>query len=177
MRCRKFPHHGAPYGAYDANMTRDSAAPVAPTLRHVSTIAIEVDEPIDLGEGADGWRRIIPILSGTATGEISGRVLPGGADFQSRRPDGVTELEARYPIETGDGTRLEVINEAIRAGSAEDIQRLMVGEPVDPARIYFRGTPRLRAPEGQWEWVNRTLFVATGVRRPDAVELTVFAIE
>lgn len=157
-------------------MTFDSSAPIAPSLRHVTTIKVAVAEPIDLGEGADGWRRIVPILSGTATGAISGRVLAGGADFQVRRPDGVTELEARYAIESDDGTCIEVTNLAIRAGSAEDIERLMVGEPVDPERIYFRGTPRLRAPEGAWDWVNRTIFVASGVRRPDAVEITVFAV-
>ncbi len=158
-------------------MSSDPSAPAAPGLRHVTTIKVSVSEPLDLGEGADGWRRIVPIESGVATGEINGRVLPGGADFQVRRPDGVTVLEARYPIELDDGTRLEMTNEAIRAGSAEDIDRLMAGEPVDPERIYFRGTPHLRAPEGPWDWVNRTVFVATGVRRPSAVEIVVFAVE
>ena len=158
-------------------MSSETSTPTAPGLRHVMTIQVSVSEPIDLGEGPDGWRRIVPIESGVVTGEITGRVLPGGADFQVRRPDGVTGLEARYPIELDDGTILEMTNEAIRAGSAEDIDRLMAGEPVDPERIYFRGTPHLRAPEGPWDWVNRTVFVATGVRRPSAVEIVVFAVE
>lgn len=158
-------------------MSLDSSVPTAPALRHVTTIQVEVAEPIDLGEGADGWRRIVPIVSGSATGEISGRVISGGADFQVRRPDGVSELEARYPIEVEDGTRIEVINHALRAGEPSDIERLMAGVPVDPDRIYFRGSPRLRAPEGKWDWVNRTCFVATGIRRPFAVEISVFAVE
>jgi len=165
------------------DLSSDETAPAAPSestlpgLRHVTTIRVAVSEPIDLGEGADGWRRIVPIESGTATGEISGRVLPGGADFQVRRPDGVTDLEARYPLELDDGTRVEVVNHAIRAGSPDDIERLMIGEPVAPERIYFRGTPRLRAPQGPWEWVNRTVFVASGIRHPNAVEIVVFAVE
>lgn len=158
-------------------MTDAPAPPTAPELRHVTTIRVRVDEPVDLGEGADGWRRIVPIISGTAEGEIAGRVLAGGADFQVRRPDGVTELEARYPIAIDDGTVLEVTNIALRAGSPDDIQRLMAGEEVEPERIYFRGSPRLRAPRGRWEWVNRTVFVATGIRRPSAVEIAVFAVE
>lgn len=158
-------------------MTSASSVPTPPSLRHVSTIQVEVAEPVDLGVGADGWRRIVPIVSGSATGEITGRVLPGGADFQVQRPDGVTELEARYPLELDDGTRIEVFNHAIRAGAPADMERLMAGEPVDPDRIYFRGAPRLRAPEGAWDWVNRTVFVATGIRRPLAVEITVFAVE
>lgn len=158
-------------------MTLASSVPIAPSLRHVTTIQVEVAEPVDLGKGADGWRRIVPIVSGSATGEMSGRVLPGGADFQVQRPDGVTELEARYPIELDDGTRIEVINHAIRTGERRDIERLMAGEPVDPDRIYFRGSPQLRAPEGAWDWVNRTAFVATGIRRPFVVEIAVFAVE
>lgn len=177
MRCRISRHHAREDAAYDANMTDAASTPIAPPLRHVTTIRVHVGEPIDLGEGADGWRRIVPIESGTAEGEIAGTVLPGGADFQVRRPDGVTELEARYPIAADDGTVLEVTNIAVRAGAAEDIQRLMDGEPVDPERIYFRGTPRLRAPQGTWDWVNRTVFVATGVRRPNDVEISVFAVE
>lgn len=177
MGCWISRHHAPEDAAYDANMTDVPATPTAPPLRHVTTIRVRVGEPVDLGEGADGWRRIVPIESGTAEGEIAGRVLPGGADFQVRRPDGVTELEARYPIAAADGTVLEVTNIALRAGSADDIQRLMEGEQVEPDRIYFRGTPRLRAPQGAWDWVNRTVFVATGVRRPNDVEIRVFAVE
>lgn len=154
-----------------------SADIVAPALRHVTTIRVEVDEPIDLGEGPDGWRRIVPIRSGTATGALSGRILAGGADFQVLRPDGVTELEARYPVVLDDGTLIEIVNHGIRAGSDDDIARLMRGEVVDPERIYFRCVPRLRAPRGEWEWVNRTVFIGTGVRRPNAVEVEVFAVE
>ncbi|GAA3918734.1 DUF3237 domain-containing protein [Microbacterium invictum] len=149
----------------------------APALRHVSTIRVEVDEPIDLGEGVDGRRRIVPIRSGTATGEMSGRIRAGGADFQVLRPDAVTELEARYPLELDDGTMIEIVNHGIRAGSVDDVAKLMRGEPVDPDRIYFRCSPRLRAPQGAWDWVNRTVFVGTGVRRPTSVEVQVFAVE
>ncbi|WP_354002747.1 DUF3237 family protein [Microbacterium elymi] len=34
----------------------------------------------------------------------------------------------------------------------------------------------MRAPRGAWDWVNRTIFVGTGVRHPDAVEIAVFAV-
>ncbi|WEG09060.1 DUF3237 domain-containing protein [Microbacterium horticulturae] len=148
----------------------------APALRPVSSIRVDVDEPVDLGEGSDGRRRIVPILGGTATGELSGRVLGGGADFQVLRPDRVTELEARYPIALDDGTLIEVVNRGIRAAAPDDIDRLMRGEIVDPDRVYFRCTPTLRAPRGQWEWLNRTLFVGTGRRHPDSVEISVFAV-
>lgn len=158
-------------------MTIDAPSVTAPALRLVSTIRVRVDEPLELGEGPDGRRRIVPILSGEATGEVSGTVLAGGADFQVLRPDGVTELEARYAIETPEGERIEIVNRGIRAGSPEDIARLMAGEPVDPDRIYFRCVPSLRAGHGTWEWVNRTIFIGRGIRRPHSVEVEVFAVE
>ena len=64
---------------------------------------ITLAPPQELGEAPHGRRRIIPITGGRVSGErLSGRVLPGGADWQVVRADGVAELDARYTIETGD---------------------------------------------------------------------------
>jgi hypothetical protein len=41
-------------------------------------------------------------------------VIPGGADWQVVRDDGVGELVARYSIRTGDGTEITVVNRGIR---------------------------------------------------------------
>ena len=104
----------------------------------------DVAEPIDLGDGDGVHRRIVPILGGRVEGpDLCGRVLPGGADFQILRSGTLTELEARYAIETDDGDRVYVENHGVRSGSADDIARIVAGEPVDPDRIYFRSNPRL----------------------------------
>ncbi|WP_163279680.1 DUF3237 family protein, partial [Enterobacter hormaechei] len=80
---------------------------------------------------------------GTVEGAgIRGRVLPGGADFQVIRPSGLTELQARYVIETQDGALVYVENNGLRFGPPEALERIRRGEPVDPALIYFRSTPR-----------------------------------
>ena len=53
--------------------------------------------PQDLGDTPQGRRRIIGITGGRFSGErLSGRVLPGGADWQVIRADGVADLDARY---------------------------------------------------------------------------------
>ena len=54
-------------------------------------------EPVrDLGETPLGRRRIIGITGGTFSGpRLSGKVLPGGADWQLVRADGVACLDAR----------------------------------------------------------------------------------
>ena len=52
-----------------------------------------------VGHGPTGERRIVPILGGTVVGpRLSGDILPGGADYQLIRPDGVAEIEARYTL-------------------------------------------------------------------------------
>lgn len=75
---------------------------------------VEIGEPKLVGDTGSGVLTIIPITGGTFTGkELSGRVLPGGADWNLRLPDGSAHLHARYWIETGDGAVIAVENEGI----------------------------------------------------------------
>jgi hypothetical protein len=155
-----------------------TATPHAPSLTFLARLEVEVAKPIDLGVVAGEHRRIVPILGGTIRGpEISGTVLAGGADFQVLHSDGRQLLEAKYGFVTDDGVRMYVENHGMRAGSADDMARLAQGEPVDPARIYFRSQPQLFAPAGPWEWLNSRLFVGAGERHPDRVRLDVFVVD
>jgi len=56
------------------------------------------------------------------------------------------------------------------------IARLNAGEAVDPALIYFRGSPVLEAPEGTHGWLNRHVFVCTGQRHPNGVLIRFFVV-
>jgi Protein of unknown function (DUF3237) len=139
---------------------------------------ITLAPPQELGETPHGRRRIIPITGGRVSGErLSGRVLPGGADWQVVRADGVAELDARYTIETADGALVYVANRGLRHGPAEAIRKLAAGEPVDPALYYMRTTPWLETGDARYAWLNRIVCVATGARRAAAVELDVFEIK
>ncbi|WP_442542657.1 DUF3237 domain-containing protein [Arthrobacter sp. KN11-1C] len=143
----------------------------------MASISVQVGPAIEVGETFEGIRRIIPILGGTVTGpNISGRVLPAGADYQLLRTPTTTELEAKYVLEMDQGDRIYVSNLGIRTGTAEDIAALVAGVPVDPERIYFRSTPRFTAG-GQWSWLSSRLFLASGKRLPDEVHLDVFMVE
>ncbi|MFX5634545.1 DUF3237 family protein, partial [Acinetobacter baumannii] len=76
---------------------------------------IAVASPIEVGDIGSGDRRVLAISGGTVEGQaIRGRVLPGGADFQIIRPSGLTELQARYVIETDDGALVYVENNGLR---------------------------------------------------------------
>ncbi len=148
-----------------------------PGLVHVADLVIEVGAPIEIGRIAGNLRRMIPIGTGNVVGpRIRGRVLPGGADFQIMRSDGITDLEARYVIETDDGHLIYVENSGLRWGPPELLERLRRGEQVDPALIYFRATPRFETAAPGYEWLMRNLFICSGARFPDRVELRFFQV-
>jgi hypothetical protein len=89
-------------------------------LRHVADLIVLVGNAVEIGETVAGVRRVIPILGGVVSGpRIQGRVLPGGADFQILRKDGVIELDARYIVESEDGSRIFVQNSGLRHGPVE----------------------------------------------------------
>ena len=131
----------------------------------------------EFGDTPQGRRRIIGITGGRFSGErLSGRVLPGGADWQVIRADGVADLDARYTLETGDGALIYVRNWGYRHGPEEVIQQLSRGEAVDRSRYYMRTVPRFETGDARYAWLNRIVCVATGARRAAAVELDVYEI-
>jgi hypothetical protein len=139
---------------------------------------ITLAPPHELGDTPLGRRRIIGITGGRFAGErLSGRVLPGGADWQVIRADGVADLDARYTLETSDGALIYVRNRGYRHGPPEVLKELMSGKSVDPSRYYMRTTPLFETGDARYAWLNRMVCVATGARRPAAVELEVFEIQ
>jgi len=148
-----------------------------PDLQLVFEVRGALDAPVVVGDTPVGLKRVVPILGGTFSGpEMRGTIVPGGADWQYVRPDGVTVVEARYLLRTDDEVLIEVHNRGIRHGPAETMQRLAAGESVDPSEYYFRATPVLTAPAGKYEWLNRNLFVCTGARYATAITLWIYRI-
>ena len=136
-----------------------------------------VDKIMDLGVTQHGNRRIIPITGGTFEGPlIKGIIVPGGADWQIIRDDGVAELEARYTLRSDDGALIYVINKGYRHGPPEVMQRLAKGEQVDPKEYYFRATPTFETSAVKYNWLTKNVFVATGERKPTSVILDFYKI-
>ena len=139
---------------------------------------IELAPALELGAGPLGRRRIIAITGGRFCGErLSGRVHPGGADWQVIRADGVADLDARYTLETADGALIYVRNHGYRHGPEAVLGRLAAGENVDPAQYYMRTTPSFETGDARYSWLNRMVCVATGARRAAAVELDVYEVK
>jgi len=132
----------------------------------------------ELGESPLGRRRIINITGGTFRGErLSGKVLPGGADWQVIRVDGVADLDARYTLETSDGALIYVRNHGYRHGPAEVLKKLAAGEDVDPSLYYMRTAPLFETGDARYAWLNRLICVGTGARKKSSVHLEIFEVK
>ena len=150
----------------------------APGLSFFAEVSVDVGPPVDVGTTPEGHRRIVPITGGTFHGSrVTGKVLPVGADYQILRSRELTELDARYALETDAGQRIYVHNTALRHGTAEDIERLNRGEHVVLDRIYFRCWPRLTSSAPELAWLNNRLAIGTGERHPDRVVVRIFLID
>ena len=133
--------------------------------------------PIEIGKVAAGVRRVIPIVGGRCVGRgFTARVVPGGADFQLITSATMARLEARYVLETDAGDLIYVHNDAVRTAAPEVMARLVRGEPVDPAEVYFRCLPRFECAAPALAWIGERVFVGVGVRRPQAVVMRFFEV-
>jgi hypothetical protein len=154
-------------------------APTAPpTLTFAFEIRATVGVPRDLGQVTHGRRRIVDITGGTFEGpRMRGTILPGGADWQLIQPDGFSELDTRYALQTDSGAVIYVQNKGIRHAPPEVMKRLNAGETVDPALVYFRTVPVFETSSPDLQWLVRSVFVGIGERYPNDVRVRFYKVE
>src|SRR5690348_8326038 len=112
--------------------------PAPPRLSFTMEIRAQVGPPLRVGGTLHGERRIVAITGGTFEGPgLRGTVLPG-ADWQLIHPDGLSELDSRYVLLTQGDDVIYVQNAGIRHAAPDVMRRLLAGEAVDPAVVYFR---------------------------------------
>ena len=141
-----------------------------PLLEFSFEVRADVGRPIEVGPTPRGRRRVVPILGGTFEGSrLKGRVVPGGADWQLIHDDGFTELDSRYALETETGDVIAVRNAGIRRAEPEVMKRLLAGETVDPALVYFKTSPTFETASAGLTWLTQSVFVGVGERQPLAV--------
>ena len=156
----------------------DASGPSQPTLTFAFELRAQVGEPMEIGEVPHGRRRIVPILGGTVRGpQFNATVLPGGADWQLIQPDGFSELDTRYTLETERGQRVYVQNAGIRHAAPEVMQKLLAGQIVDPKLVYFRTVPKFETAAPELQWLARSVFVGIGERFPTEVVVRFYRLE
>lgn len=167
-----------------AVLAADKPAPAGVPARSATTefafeAHVTIATPLVVGNAAQGLRRVVPITGGVVRGPgLSGKVLPGGADWQYVRADGALVVDARYTLQADDGTLIMITNKGIRRGPREVIERLTRGEDVDPKDYYFRTVAEFEAPlDSRHAWLNQSLFVGVAERHPDAVTVRFYELK
>lgn len=112
---------------------------------------VKISDMINVGESKRGTRRVIPITGGTFSGpKIKGEVLPGGEDWQLVRPDGDTELYARYLLKTDDSVVIQITNQVL----------MHIGE--QGKNFYCKSVIDFEAPnESKYDYLNHAIFLGT----------------
>ncbi len=103
-------HITQPAGVIDQNWECRVASSSEEQGSELYTEKVGIGSSISVGQSKNGNRNIIPITGGTATGDIAGTVLAGGADFQIISGLFSLDLDARYTIRTSDGELIIVRN-------------------------------------------------------------------
>jgi uncharacterized protein DUF3237 len=142
-----------------------------PVLTRIYRLEATLGQALDLGDGALGHRRIVPLTGGAFTGpELSGKLLPGAsADWQILLPDGTALGDIRYTLQTDGGDLLYVQSRGVRHGSAEVLARLGRGEDVDANEYTFRTSTRIETAAPDLDWLNKGVFIGVGGRHATGV--------
>jgi Protein of unknown function (DUF3237) len=115
--------------------------------RPLTALRLTTDPTQDLGLTQSGGRVIFPINGGAFEGErLAGKVLPGGADWTLRRPDGAMELDMRLTLETHDAALVYMTFTGLR----------------DDAHHYFRTIARFETAAPRYAFLNRLLAAGEG---------------
>jgi hypothetical protein len=142
------------------------------------TSEFDLGPPVDAGLTGKGLRRMIPITGGKFEGpRFSGTVLPGGADWQLVRMDGVVEVEAKYVMQAETGAKVVVKNTGILKAPGAVLGALAVGEVPDPSSYYFRTRPTFETGDEGLAWLNRTVALGVAEIGRDQVVVTVYRVK
>ena len=150
-----------------------------PRLTRVYRLEATLATPLDLGEIAQGRRRIVALTGGTFSGpEISGTLVPGAsADWQIVLPDGTALGDIRYTLRTDAGELIYVQSRSVRHGSAEVLARLGRGEDVDAGEYTFRTSTQIETGAPNLDWLNKGVFISVGGRQATGVIYETYLVE
>lgn len=135
--------------------------PDKPTLSYLMSFNVQVGEPSIIKTNLPA-RRFIPIIGGTVSGALTGRILSGGGDWQWDAPDGRVELKAQYITDIEGHGLVEVHGSGVRYAS--------------DGNVYFRTSMRFLTEAPDLQWLNRRICISTGTRETSSVTLKIFEL-
>lgn len=112
----------------------------------IMNLIVHCSQPIEIGNGPNGFLNVIPIKGGVFTGKISGEVIPGGADWNTVNTKQAIHVFAKYVLKAKNGEFISIENEGYIDNSYSD-RRIVT-------------TPRFKVSEnGKYGWLNCGVYV------------------
>jgi hypothetical protein len=85
--------------------------------------------------------------------------------------------DTRYAIEADTGEIIYVQNAGMRQAAPAVMERLLKGEAVDPALVYFRTVPAFETAAPDLQWLTGAIFIGTGERYSSEVVIRFWRVE
>jgi hypothetical protein len=153
---------------------------IDPGFEYCFELRCAVDEALPLGGSEPGEGLHFARVSG---GEfdgprLRGRVLDSGGDWWVARGLSVT-LDARYVIEaevTGGTAGVEVVNRGVWRTDPSSFGRMLAGEDVGEAELYYRTAFVFRTEHPDLQWLTESQFVGYARPEPGFVVIRVFRL-
>ena len=133
--------------------------------RHLATLRLDVDLAaiVAIGDTVAGRRLVAPVSGGTIAGErLSGKVLPGGADWVTQRTDSHSTIDVRLTLQTDDGAMLGLTYQGRFVGPPGAMQRFVAGEAIDAADYSLQTVARFETGDSRYAWLNDSIVVGIG---------------
>ncbi len=156
-----------------------------PKLEYVFQVSLQFTRVQNIENMPSGaGRGAVYIDSGSVEGpKLNGKVVSGsGGDWALFRPDGVLATDARYMLETNDGTLILLHNRGYLWGRTPDVMPRIRdwifrdGPPVPHAEYYLRACPTFEVQAGRYDWLMRHVFVGIGERMQHGNVIRYFAL-
>jgi hypothetical protein len=145
--------------------------------QHLFDMAVRLQQPLAVGDTPKGNRQILPGEDGEFNGSrLSGKILPGGADWFLVRADGVGELDVRVTLETDDSQLIYMRSEGFLHYPAELTNQVLMGQ-ADPAEYYLRERTVFETAAEKYYWLNSIIAVGVGWYQPGLVGMSIYEIE
>jgi hypothetical protein len=133
--------------------------------KHLITLRLDVDSrgAAQIGGTPEGRRTIAPVTGGTFEGErVSGKVLPGGADWVRFRPDGAMMIDVRLTLQASDGALIYLSYNGRFLGAATAMAELAKGKTLDPNSYSLVTVARFECGHERYAWLNDLIAVGKG---------------
>lgn len=109
-------------------------------------IHVACDPAMEVKDDGAGFLNVIPIKGGWFEGKLSGEVVSGGADWNTRKENGISHVFAKYLLKADNGEYIAIENE----GKIDNNNKT--------ARI--KTVPTFQADKnGSFAWLNTGVYV------------------